>query len=207
LVVHVSLEFSIGQVAFPRGVVRVTPKARLPSVLNQQADPYDKVTSIMVIPPGIEDASKYVARRLMRIKYSKATLAELILMSVTKEAKLSVTGNCIDPLSLDVKNSAPYEITVQATARVIANGTDIAETMVEESSQIIEKSKSKSFSIRPLAVSESGRQQVAAARSKAIISGKDYLDAVLSVKAVVMTWLYAEIQISRDLPLRIHLTN
>ena len=35
----------------------------------------------------------------------------------------------------------------------------------------------------------------------------DYMDAVLSVKAVVKTSIYDEIQISRDFPVRIKMTN
>jgi hypothetical protein len=128
-------------------------------------------------------------------------------MSVTKEVTLSVSMNSISPLTLEVNNSAPCEITVQATARILTtDGTDIASTVIEEPWQIIAEAKGKSFSIRPNGVLESGRQVVAQIRSKSM-TDPDYMDAVLSVKAVVKTRIYDEIQISRDFPLRIKMTN
>ncbi len=143
----------------------------------------------------------------MRFFYSKARLSELIRMSVTKEVTLSLSMNSISPLSLEVSNSAPCEITVQPTARLLAvDGTDIASTMVETPWQIIAKTKSKSFSVRPNGILESGRQKVAEIRSKSM-TDPDYMDAVLSVKAVVKTSIYDEIQISRDFPMRIKMTN
>jgi len=118
-----------------------------------------------------------------------------------------VSMNSIGPLSLEVSNSAPCEITVQATARILTTGgTDIASTVIEEPWQIIAEAKGKSFSIRPNGVLESGRQVVAQIRSKSM-TDPDYMDAVLSVKAVVKTRIYDEIQISRDFPLRIKMTN
>ncbi len=143
----------------------------------------------------------------MRFFYSRDHLAKLILMSATKEIKLSVSTNRIDPLSLEVGNSTPCEITVQPTARLLTtDGMDIASTVVEEPWQIIAKTKSKSFSVRPNGILESGQQKVAGIRSKSM-DDPDYMDAVLSVKAVVKTSIYDEIQISRDFPVRIKMTN
>jgi hypothetical protein len=138
--------------------------------------------------------------------YSEDRLSKLILMSVAGEPKFSVSTNYIGPFLLEVTNSTPSEITVQVTARPIAaDRTDIAPVMVEDPPQTIAKSKSRPFLIRPLEVLASGRQKVAGIRSKSMRKA-DYLDAVLSVKAAVRTW-YHEFTVSRDLPLRIHLTN
>jgi len=143
----------------------------------------------------------------MRLIYPELRLSELICMSVTEEATLSVSRNGISTLFLEVSNSTPCEITVQPTARLLAtDGTDIASTTVETPWQIIAKGKNKSFSVRPNGILESGRQKVAEIRSKSM-DGPDYMDAVLSVKAVVKTSIYDEIQISREFPLRIKMTN
>ena len=150
---------------------------------------------------------RWVWGRAMRFFYSKDRLSELIQMSVTKEVILSVSMNNISPLSLEVNNSAPCEITVQPTARLVAvDGTDIAPITVEEPWQIIAKGKSKLFSVRPNGILESGRRKVAEIRSKSM-DDPDYMDAVLSVKAVLKTSIYGEIQIPRDFPIRIKMTN
>ncbi len=143
----------------------------------------------------------------MRLIYSELRLSELILMSVTKEVTLSVSMDSIEPFSLEVRNSAPCEITVHPTASLLSDDNiAIAPIAIEEPWQIIAKGKSKSFSVRPNGVLESGRRRVAEIRSKSM-TNPDYMDAVLSVKAVAKTSIYDEIQISRDFPLRIKMTN
>jgi hypothetical protein len=170
---------------------------------------YERITYSMFafVPPGILDAGKYVWRRVMRLLYPELRLSELILMSVTREVTLSVSRNSISPLSLEVTNHAPCEITAQPTARMLSDdGVEIALTTVEEPWQIIGRGKSKPFSVRPNGILESGRQKVAEIGSKSM-TYPDYMNAVLSVKVAVRTNIYDEIQISRSLALRIKMTN
>jgi hypothetical protein len=93
---------------------------------------------------------KYVRRWVMRLIYPELRLSELVFMSVTKEATLSVNMNSISPLSLEVTNHTPCEITVQPTARILSDdGVEIALTTVEEPWQIIGREKGKPFLVRP----------------------------------------------------------
>jgi hypothetical protein len=177
---------------------------------------YEKITYAMFgfalpgIPVVIKYATvavKYVGRWAMKLIYSKDHIDRLILMSVKNEPELSVSRNRISPFSLEVSNSAPCDIIVSATARLVTdNDTDLAATMIDEPVQTIVKRKSKSFSIRPFEILKNGQQKVADVRSKSMAE-PDYIGATLSVKAIVKTSIYDEIQISRNLALRIKTTN
>jgi hypothetical protein len=169
---------------------------------------YDKIVCTMVeLLVGFFVAIiKYLRRWAMKLIYSKEHIDKLILISVTDEPELSVSRNRISPFSLEVSNSAPCDITMDATVTLVAtDGTDLAFT-VKEPVQTIAKSKSKSFSIRPLEVLKNGQQKVAGIRSKSM-TALDYMDAALSIKAVVKTSIHDEILVTRDLRLRIKTTN
>ena len=158
------------------------------------------------IPPGIEDGVKYVRKRFMRSYLPESRLPSRVLMSVTQPPRLSVSLNRIDPFLLEVSNTAPCEIVVQATGKIMVDAVVIAPVTVEEPMQRIPKASTLSFSILPFELTEHGRQKISEIRSKAMVTGNDSLDAVLSLKAV-LTPFYCEVLTSRDVPLRIEMTN
>jgi hypothetical protein len=161
----------------------------------------------MFIPPGASDAFKWAWRRVMRLVYPELHISERIILTIVGEATLSVSKNNIPPFPLKVENFAPCEAMVQLAVKMLADdGTDLASAVVEETWQTIAKSKSKTFTIRPLNILEPGRQRVMAIRSKSM-ADPDYMDATASVKVSVKTSIYPEIQISRNLPVRVKMTN
>ena len=143
----------------------------------------------------------------MRLIYPELHVSERIIMTVTGEPTLSVSGNSIGQFPLKVENFAPCQATVQLAARMLADGgTDLAFATVREPSQTIAKSGSGTSTICPLGLLEMGRQRVAEIRSRSV-DDPDYMDARLSVMASVKTSIYPEIQISRSLPVRVRMTN
>jgi hypothetical protein len=153
---------------------------------------------------------RYLGRPLMRALFSESCLAGDVTVALGNlKPVLSVSDRRITAFDVNIGDESVFDVDVmQIDAKVTADGIEVYTSKLtpKPGERGIRSKCSRLFQFEASSISEPASRKLAEVRFGVQVSAIDYLNAILTVTSTEKTW-FREFSATRELPIRIRLTN